>query len=281
MDIWSNDPRLGSTHFRGSRLISTDAVGKNLLLRFSNDFTLHSHLRMTGTWSFGKKPERAGQEPYVALRFERRTLWGINLPVLRTLPTKSEKRELGHLGPDLIVGSWSNVAFAERLCQWKHRMLGAALLDQKLAAGFGNLYAVEVPFICGLSPTTRLARITSADAIWQVGRSLIRANAAIGPQSTTGRRASKLSHWIYGKGGRPCPVCGTKVQGVREQFSPWKRSYWFCTSCQSEGCSEPDLERIRKLLQCHRVAFKLWNNDESVLTTVRKLGRSQRRTLLS
>ena len=92
--------------------------------------------------------------------------------------------------------------------------LAGALLDQRNVAGFGNVYAVELPFVVGVStePAGR-HRSTGCAGLLGLGTAVIRTNADRGPQNTTGRKLQVADHWIYGRRGRPCPLCGTRSTG--------------------------------------------------------------------
>ena len=59
-------------------------------------------------------------------------------------------------------------------------------------------------------------------------------------------------HWIYGRRGRPCPLCGTRLDGWDERDSPWRRVATWCPTCQPvEPTRVVDLERARRLLALH------------------------------
>ncbi|MEO7371736.1 MAG: hypothetical protein ABIZ69_12775, partial [Ilumatobacteraceae bacterium] len=140
----------------------------------------------------------------------------------------------------------------ERLRREPLAALATALLDQRNVAGFGNVYAVEVPFVVGVSPNQPVGVIEGLDDLVGVGTALIRTNAERGPQNTTGRRLGTADHWIYGHRGRPCPICATTLDGWDDRESPWKRVSVWCPDCQPvDGTRRADLTRIAKLLALH------------------------------
>jgi len=126
------------------------------------------------------------------------------------------------------------------------------LLDQRNVAGFGNVYAIEVPFIAGVSPNQPVGDIEGLGDLVGAGAALIRTSAERGPQNTTGRRLDTADHWIYGKRGRPCPLCATTLEGWDERDSPWGQVSVWCPMCQPvEASRAVDRARIVKLLALH------------------------------
>jgi endonuclease-8 len=130
--------------------------------------------------------------------------------------------------------------------------LATAMLDQRNVAGFGNVYAIEVPFIVGVSPNQPVGTIVHLDYLIGLGTALIRTNAALGPQNTTGRRLKTADHWIYGRRGRPCPICATTLDGHSQETSPWGRTTVWCPSCQTLAeARSVDLSRITRMVALH------------------------------
>jgi endonuclease VIII len=249
----TRDPRLVGVDFTGSTLVDADAFGKHLMIRFDDGRTLHAHLLMTGSWTVG----RAATEPLwrrrVELWLEHGRLTGLDVPILGVIPTAHEDVLIGHLGPNLCAADPPDIdEIVDRMTRDPHAPVAGAMLDQRNVAGFGNLYAVEVPFIVGVSPNQTIGTIDDIDGLIGVGAALIRVNATRGPQNTTGRKLATDDHWIYPKRGRPCPICGTRLDGWRQDQSPWRRVSAWCPSCQPiEIRRSVDLARSRRLLALH------------------------------
>src|SRR5215212_7305584 len=75
------------------------------------------------------------------------------MPVVGVVPTDQEERIVGHLGPDLCGPDQPDLdGVLDRLTEAAQEPLAGALLDQRIAAGFGNVYAVELPFVVGVAP---------------------------------------------------------------------------------------------------------------------------------
>lgn len=249
----TRDPRLVGVDFAGTTLLGADAVGKHLLIRFSDGRTLHAHLLMTGSWTVGPTADEPAWRRRIEMWMEHGRLTGVDVPILGVVPTAREDTLVGHLGPDLCAVEPPDVdEITDRLLRNPIAPLAGALLDQRNVAGFGNLYAVELPFVVGLSPNQTVGTITGLEGLVALGTAVIRTNARRGPQNTTGRRLTSDDHWVYPKRGRPCPLCATRLDGWPEGTSPWRRVSTWCPSCQPmEATRAVDLERAHRLLALH------------------------------
>ncbi len=249
----TRDPRLVGVDLAGATIVDVDANGKHLLIRFDNGMTLHSHLRTDGSWTVGPAAREPEWRRRIELWMESGRLTGIDLPVLELIATSRESEVVGHLGPDLCGPAGPDLDdVVERLQHDPTAALATSLLDQRNVAGFGNVYAIEVPFISGVSPNQPVGTIEGLDRLVALGTALIRTNAERGPQNTTGRKLSTPDQWIYGRRGRPCPICGTTLDGWDERQSPWQRVSVWCPTCQPlEATRRADSSRINKLTALH------------------------------
>ena len=249
----TRDPRLVGVDFTGSTLVDADAFGKHLMIRFDDGRTLHAHLLMTGSWTVGPVATEPEWRRRVEMWMETGRLTGLDVPILGVLPTANEDSIIGHLGPDLCGLELPDIdEITARLQRDPGAALAAALLDQRNVAGFGNLYANELPFVVGISPNQTVGTIDGLDDLVGVGAAMIRLNARLGPQNTTGRKMNLDDHWIYRKRGRPCPLCGTRLDGWAEGASPWRRVSTWCPTCQLvEPRRTVDMVRARRLLALH------------------------------
>jgi len=249
----TRDPRLVGIDFSGATLIGAASFGKHLLIRFDDGRTLHAHLLMTGSWEVGPAPTGPEWRQRIELWLEDGRLTGLDVPILGVVPTAQEETLIGHLGPDLCAAEPPDVdEVVARLERDPACPLAGALLDQRNVAGFGNIYAVELPFIVAVSPLQAVGTIVGLDLLVSIGAALIRTNAARGPQNTTGRKLATSDHWIYARRNRPCPICSTRLDGSNDTHSPWKRTSVWCPTCQPvEDTRSVDLDRARRLLALH------------------------------
>jgi len=250
---FARDPRIAHLDLGGTRLIDVDAVGKWLLLRFDDQRTVYGHLRMDGRWDLGRRSQAPEWLRRLEVEFESGWMTAVDMPVIGVIATEREADIVGHLGPDLCGEFPPDIdAIVSRLDADVERPLAGALLDQRNVAGFGNVYAVEVPFICGVSPFQPIGSIVGLDLIVRAGSALIRTNAERGPQNTTGRRLHDASHWVYGRRRRPCPWCSTPLMGATEKETPWQRVTTWCPNCQdATPTRHVDRARIDRALILH------------------------------
>jgi endonuclease VIII len=249
----TRDPRLVGLDLTGRTLVEADAVGKHLLLRFDDGRTLHAHLLMQGSWRVGPASTEPQWRRRVELWFEDGRLTAIDVPILGVVATAHEDQVVGHLGPDLCGPVAPDPdAVAARLLAEPDAPLAAALLDQRNVAGFGNVYAVELPFIVGISPNQPVGGIDGLDGLLRIGTPMIRQHAAKGPRNTTGRRLNRPDHFVYGR--QACPVCAARLDSWDDRTSPWGRISSWCPACQRVEERRPvDLVRARRLLALHPV----------------------------
>lgn len=147
---------------------------------------------------------------------------------------KSDREDevVGHLGPDLLGPDWDVETAVHRLLSAPDRELGDALLDQRNIAGIGTIYRAETLFLQGIHPRTPVAEVTDLGRVCERARSLLHANRNGYDQVTTGDHRPGRARWVYGRTGRPCRRCGTRIES--ETFGPSgqeRRSYW-CPHCQ-------------------------------------------------
>lgn len=242
-------PRLVQHDLAGRTVLEVASVGKHLFTRLDDGTSLHSHFRMDGAWHLYRpgRPWRGPQHQVRAvLEVPDRLAVGFRLHDLDLLPTDREDTWVGHLGPDLLGEGWGPQAAAEverRLRADPDRELGAALLDQRVACGVGNLYKTEVCFLVGVSPWTRVGDLTDRQVRDVVTRAhtLLARNAWRPEQSTTGDLGEKAQHWVFERGGRGCRRCRDVVRtagqgetGHAGRGSPDRedRVAYFCPTCQ-------------------------------------------------
>jgi len=214
----------------GDRAVSSvDAHGKHLFMRFEGDLTLHSHLRMTGTWGVcerGRRWRRAPHRAWLVIRTDTHDVVQFDGPVLE-LMTESRTRfdlRLAALGPDILGERFDERDFLHRLREDDPtRGFGDALLDQRNLAGIGNLWKAEACFAAAVDPWRAVAEVSDDEA-------LAVARAARGAMGHSARHGTRVKREVYGRGGLPCSRCGAFVRG-RGQGED-NRTTWWCPGCQ-------------------------------------------------
>ncbi|HKH17282.1 MAG TPA: DNA-formamidopyrimidine glycosylase family protein [Solirubrobacteraceae bacterium] len=212
----------------GRAVTSVDAHGKHLFLRFEGDLTIHSHLRMTGSWRVLGAERRPSRAAWLVLRRGEHAVVQLNGPVLE-LMTESRTRfdqRLSRLGPDILAPELDTERFLRRLREDDPtRPIGDALLDQCTIAGIGNMWKVEGCFAARIDPWRAAGDVSDAEAlaIVRACRPRMQRSAADGDP----RRFRR----IYGMAGRPCPRCGSQIR-ARGQGDGNRTTYW-CPRCQT------------------------------------------------
>ncbi len=221
-------------------VLEHDTHGKHLLTRLSGDLTLHTHLRMSGSWTVSASgrwlPPAVMPDVRVILRTDGPAAYGVRLPVVQLLRTRDEDQAVGHLGPDPLRDDWDAPEAVRRLSARPGRALIAALLDQRCVAGFGNLWVNELCFLRGCHPWTPVVDV-DISALIDLGARALKHSATVpgAMQMTTGNRKRGEQHWVAGRAGRPCLRCGTKISVVAEvPGDPERRRTWWCPHCQPE-----------------------------------------------
>jgi len=224
----------------GRRIVEHATHGKHLLTRFDDATTLHTHMRMTGSWTVtaaGRRlPVHAAREARVRMALDDgRTVWGIALPVVELLPTRDEHRAVGHLGPDLLHDHPDLDEAARRVSAEPDLPVRRVLLDQRRVAGLGNLWANELGFVRGLHPDRPIGTV-DVPALLETAQRMLRRSATVAEayQVTTGVLRRGERHWVVGRAGRPCLRCGTRVRARDdvEVVGSLPRRVWWCPRCQ-------------------------------------------------
>jgi endonuclease VIII len=232
-------PRHATADLSGRTVLEHATHGKHLLTRFSGDLTLHTHLRMDGSWSVtrpGRRlPRRVMPDVRVVIEVDTgHTAYGVLLPVVDLVRTRDEDTVVGHLGPDPLRDDWDEEEAVRRLGADPSRPLAAAILDQTLVAGLGNLWANELCFLRGHSPWTPVGEV-DLPALVRLGARALRHSAKVpgAYQVTTGDVRRGEQHWVAGRARRPCLRCGTEIRVVDGvPNDPSRRRTWWCPTCQ-------------------------------------------------
>ena len=242
-------PQLATVDLRGRRVIGVVSRGKHLLTRIEGDLTLHTHLRMDGTWRLFQVGDRRRGGPAFQIRIvlanrEWRAV-GFRLPVVELLPTGREEQVVGHLGPDLLASDWNEATLAEaaaRLRTDATREIGDALIDQRNVAGIGNLYKAEACFLAGISPFAPVGDVADLAGLVEVARDLLDRNKERTAQSSTGDLRRGHQHYVFERTGWPCRRCGATDHPVAQGMPPRERLTYWCPRCQPlpEGRALPE-----------------------------------------
>jgi endonuclease-8 len=211
-------PRYATVNLRGQQVLQTVAVGKHLLTRTDAGLTVHSHRRMDGRWATGGPGLRTGPPHWirVVLRTESSSAVGLRVAMVEVGPTVGEGRWVGHLGPDILADG-----FDPGMDLPPARPLVETLLDQRVVAGLGTMWAAEAAFAAGVSPYAPAGGADLASALVEIRRRML--------TSVTGRRPRME---VFERAGRPCRRCGAVIRSGRVGHPPNDRVTYWCPQCQ-------------------------------------------------
>jgi formamidopyrimidine-DNA glycosylase len=236
------DPASVAAELRSERIAAVERRGKYLVVRFESGRVLLIHLRMTGSLLLARRGELP-EDPHrravvsledgsdVAYRDVRRFgTW------LLLEPGELDDYLAARLGGEPLEPAFTARELGNGLAG-RRAPLKALLLDQRVLAGMGNIYADEALWYARLHPL-RPGGGLAPDELRDLHRGVRRAlrkgiarqGASLRDYSTPdGERGSMQDEFaVYGRRGEPCSRCGTTIEKTRVAG----RGTWFCPSCQ-------------------------------------------------
>lgn len=222
-------PTAATVDLVGRTVLGTKPYGKHLLTRFDDGRTLHTHLRMDGTW----RVEATGSPQAQARSFRVRAVlatarWtavGQLLGMLDVVPTADEHTLVGHLGPDVLDDPFDLDEALRRWTRQGRTPVAEVLLDQTVVAGIGTIFMAESLF------AERVWPWTPAEEVHDPRRVLLTARRLMQRSVLSGRPNEK----VHGRRRRPCVRCGTPIAVGSARPAPMDRPVFWCPRCQAEG----------------------------------------------
>jgi len=228
-------PNFATVDLTGETVHEVVTRGKHLLMRVG-EFTLHSHLKMEGSWHIyreGSRWRRPAFQARAIIANEQVTAVGFELGLFEVIRTADEDEVVGYLGPDLLGPDWDAQVALENIRSQPEREIGLALLDQRNLAGLGNVYRCELCFLRGVLPTRPVAEVNDLERMVALGKKLIEANKNRVERTTTGTLRG-ATDWVYGREGKPCLRCGTRImRGELGNTELQLRDTYWCPHCQT------------------------------------------------
>ncbi|HVM14907.1 MAG TPA: hypothetical protein VM287_11340, partial [Egibacteraceae bacterium] len=191
--------------------------------------TLHVHLGLFGTFrSFADGAPEPTEGTRLALRTDAVTVYLAGPTVCALIDPCAEEAIRRRLGPDPLRRD-ADPAVAYAALRRRRVPIGAALLDQGVVAGIGNVYRAEALFVCGIDPHRPAHSLTRGefDLLWETLVAMLRKGVRQGRIVTAGRNG----RFVYRRLGEPCRRCGAPVLGQDMAG----RTIFFCGSCQCGG----------------------------------------------
>lgn len=242
----------------GAKITNIRRRAKVLLIDLSTDYSLVIHLKMTGQLVFRGEEDFGGGHPTNSLlgklpdRSTRVTIKftdGSNLFFndqrkfgwMRLMPTADVPGLdfFKKLGPEPLDRSFTAMQFAQRLKKRAKSGIKAALLDQSVVSGIGNIYADESLWAAKIHPETKVGNLTDAQIKKLFGsiKSVLKLGIEKGGASdrnyvnAEGEKGNYLAFAkVFRREGKPCPRCGTKIIKIRVAG----RGTHICPYCQKK-----------------------------------------------
>lgn len=231
----------GDVRELAGRVVSNvEARGKHLLIHIDGGWVLRIHLGMKGSWVRRHVRERpqenvtamlvAGEIAYICRN-------AFTAELMRASAVRTHPR-LSRLGPDLLADP-PDIAEAVRRAKspaHANREIGDLIMDQRIAAGVGNIYKSETLFECRLHPRTRMHELSveKVTEVYERAARLMRLNLLTRRRTSVPlrRRATPSAQrfWVYGRKGKPCLDCGAPIEMFMQ--GDMHRSTYYCPACQ-------------------------------------------------
>jgi endonuclease-8 len=238
------------TPVAGRTIEKVESRGKWLLIHFSGDLILVTHMLMSGSWHMyrlGERWHRGRREMRAVIATTDFEAVAFNVPVAKfyTARTLARNSAIPKLGPDLLGAEFATDEAKARLLAHGDAEIANVLLNQRVMAGLGNVYKSEVLFACGVNPFRLVSTLTATevDCILERAKRFLEANVKDGAEggmvTYTGlRRTTRATDpgarlWVYRRQGKECRRCGTAILMRRQ--GPGARSTYWCPVCQPES----------------------------------------------
>jgi formamidopyrimidine-DNA glycosylase len=212
---------------RGRVVAAVERRGKHQFVRVDDGQCLHVHFRMAGDWAGGAGSDALPRHARAVLRFDDGSWVALVDPrALSTIALRAEGDAGPALGPDATDAAL-DVPVLQAALRARGGPIKPVLLDQRVLAGVGNIYAAEGLFRAGIHPCTPANRLGAR----RLARLLDGLRAALAAGTGSGRYATGESGTVlrvYGREGEPCATCGAVVRRITQAG----RSTYFCARCQ-------------------------------------------------
>jgi endonuclease-8 len=223
----------------GRTVERVSAAGKHLLMDFSGDLHLRTHMRMNGSWHIYRPGERwrmRRSDMRIVLETAEWVAVAFNVPIAEFHDGRSLARQedLLRIGPDLIGAEFDFDEAVRRIRERPAEEIADVILNQRVVSGIGNEYKSELLFMTRISPFRKVADVTDDELaqLLQTARKVMVANVEMrsGARITTFSLNPNESQYVYGRGGKPCRRCGTRIEYAKQGLNA-RGTYW-CPRCQ-------------------------------------------------
>jgi formamidopyrimidine-DNA glycosylase len=212
----------------GRSILRVERRGKHQLAVLDDGSVLHVHFRMTGDWAVSSATEELPRFARFVLDLDNGSRIILEDPrALSTVELLEPGASLATmLGPDAVSDQFDAAHLRAALAR-RRIPIKPALLDQRVVAGVGNIYAAEALWLARIDPRVPASELGARDVerlVRTIRRVLSRGRDGSGRYTTTG--SARLN--VYDREGKRCPRCGTAVARIVQAA----RSTYWCPGCQ-------------------------------------------------
>ena len=231
----------------GRTVEKVEARGKWLLMHFSGDLILLTHMLMSGSWHIyrpGESWKRNRRDMRIVIATPKILAVAFKVPIaeFHTPETLPRREGFTDLGPSILDPQFDESEAIARLRTRPDLQIGVALLTQSLLSGIGNIFKSEICFSCGVHPFRPISSLNENELQCLVSQARKFMLANIAPTSGDGivtytgmrpadaRINDSARVWVYRRTGEPCRRCGTAIVSYKQGFDA-RTSFW-CPHCQ-------------------------------------------------
>ena len=211
----------------GRAVDGVDRRGKHQIIRFTGGGVVLVHFRLNGEWEIGRAGDAAPRFSRVAITLTNGTR--VSLVDSRALSTlefaSTAESKLPRMGPEATDAAFTANALGDAVAR-KKGAIKPALLDQRVVAGLGNIYAAEALWLAQISPLASAAKLGPARRA-----RLVKAIRDVLRRAPSGRywMSDRVTNWrVYDREGDRCRRCGGRIRRIAQAG----RSTFYCSSCQ-------------------------------------------------
>ena len=230
----------------GREVVSVRRRGKFIVVELAARHALVLHLGMSGSCRIDTADRPVERHDHVRFDLDDGRRWVFNDPrrfglakPIRLAEPGADPDCLADLGPEPLGPSFDG-AHLYRRTRGLVTPVKSLLLDQRVVAGVGNIYASEALFLAGISPRRRAGRLLKREcaALVEGIRRVLQDAIACGGTTLRDFRALDgregefaICLRVYGKAGEPCSRCDTPAARIRRLVQSGRSTY-YCPSCQ-------------------------------------------------
>lgn len=225
------------------RILGTGRRGKYLFLRLEGGLVMAVHFKMTGRFLFLAPAEDPPEHARLVMSLEGKThlcysdIRKFGRIYLMRGGEEKESVKMHLSGLDPLDGEFTLEAFRDLVKGRKG--IKRLLMEQRLIAGIGNIYASEILWMARINPERCASSLNGREirALYQAIQEVLKSAVAMGGSTLRDRTYLRVDgtpgnyqrfHKVYDRSGLPCPECGREIEKVLVA----KRSSFFCPACQ-------------------------------------------------